>query len=350
MTVYRDSRLRRFRYHFETHGTRYSKRGFASRRAALTAEQSHRERLAAGLQDPYPTFGALVEAFLLTSERTKSAGWTYQLRIKSRNGFSALWPMHPREITAAHVDACITRLAADGRGARSLNEHHKIVASILSYAVKRDVLDRNVAARISKVPEPTVEIQPITKAHLQQLILAADPAMAALLTIQSQTGARFVELRRLRVAEVFLDAARPFCLLTTRKNVGGHERKRPQPLTPLAVAAITPLLSRGREYVFHGVAGARLSYDSELHRLKHLCDRLRIPRYSFHQVRHWAGYVATAGGGSKKAIAKFLGHTNTGVTERYMHAVDSELWEVAERLQAEMADMVPAEEVKPAGT
>jgi integrase/recombinase XerD len=223
----------------------------------------------------------------------------------------------------------------------------KVSKAVFNYALKAQAVDSNPAARISKVPEPETQIDPIPKADLQKLILGADAALGALLTVQSQTGARFVEMARLKVAEVFLDGDRPFCLLTTRKNVGGHERKRPQPLTQLAVSALVPLLS-GREYVFRGVAGGRLNYDSELHRLHDLCRRLGLTRYSFHQVRHWAGYVATAGGGSRKAIGMFLGHTNAGATERYMHAIDPEVWEVARRLEREMADIIDQHATKTA--
>lgn len=59
-------------------------------------------------------------------------------------------------------------------------------------------------------------------------------------------------------------------------------------------------------------------------------------RYSFHQVRHWAGFVATGMGRSKKAVAQFLGQTDTGATERYMHSAQPELWEVAHRLEREV--------------
>ena len=52
--------------------------------------------------------------------------------------------------------------------------------------------------------------------------------------------------------------------------------------------------------------------------------------------------VATSMGKSKKAVAQFLGQTDTGATERYMHAVEPELWAVAQRLEAELSAL-PAE-------
>ncbi len=41
-------------------------------------------------------------------------------------------------------------------------------------------------------------------------------------------------------------------------------------------------------------------------------------------------------------MAQFLGQTDTGATERYMHAAEPELWAVAQRLEAELS-AIPAE-------
>ena len=40
-------------------------------------------------------------------------------------------------------------------------------------------------------------------------------------------------------------------------------------------------------------------------------------------------------GKSKRAVADYLGHQNVSATERYMHVLKAELWEVARRLEAE---------------
>jgi len=42
------------------------------------------------------------------------------------------------------------------------------------------------------------------------------------------------------------------------------------------------------------------------------------------------------------AVANYLGQADTGATERYLHALDSELWDVARHLEAELAAELPA--------
>lgn len=111
---------------------------------------------------------------------------------------------------------------------------------------------------------------------------------------------------------------------------------RPQPLTALALDAIQLAADLSATHVFPSATGEHITYRAELKRLHALCARLELPAYSFHQVRHWAGFVASTMGKNKKAVASFLGHADTHATEAYMHAIDAEKWEVARRLEEEL--------------
>jgi integrase len=171
--------------------------------------------------------------------------------------------------------------------------------------------------------------------HLKALILAAELDMAALLTFLSQTAARIGEARSLRWTEVFLDREQPFAVLTTRKTSGGHAKKSPQPLTPTAVRAIESMRGRHKLWVFPGPRG-RLLPQTAQKRMAALCEHAGVPSYSFHQIRHWAGTVAMRGAKNRKAVSNFLRHESTAITDVYLHAIDAELWEIAERLEQEM--------------
>src|SRR5262249_12710547 len=63
-------------------------------------------------------------------------------------------------------------------------------------------------------------------------------------------------------------------------------------------------------------------FGPELGNLHRLCNRIGVPRYA--------------------AVAQFVGQTDTGAPERYMHAVEPELWAVAQQLEAELG-VIPAE-------
>jgi integrase len=337
MSVYWDQKWKNYRYDFMHRRRRYTKRGFETKRAARDAEHDHRVFLKKGRTDPFPTFKAMVGAYLNSSQRTKTEAWCYQLEVKLNKGFPNLADLHPREITRGHIEPVLDRIFLEN-AAGSANEYRKIIISVFNYGVEMSAVDHNPAAGIPRVPEEDSNVPPIPKAHLMKLILAADDPQRRLYVFLSQTAGRFEEARRLHSSDIVREP-RPVCVLKTRKRRGGGEKRRVQPLTQLALETIQPLLGDSDEFVFRSTNGGPLVYRTELGKLHRLCDRLEIPHYGFHQIRHWTGAVATSMGRSKKAVAKFLGQADTGATERYMHAADPELWEVAQRLEAEIGGL-----------
>lgn len=227
-----------------------------------------------------------------------------------------------------------------GNSARSVNEYRKIAHALFAYAVDQEVIDRNPVAKIKREVEPDTEVEWIPKAHLNQLALAADdPVDKALLIVMAQTGARFVQLQRLRWRDLTKSENGPVALMRTKKNRGGKWRVYTQPLNDTSGAAIDTMRGRDPVHVFPGRHGGMMVYNTFLIRLQKLCDRLELPRHSFHEIRHLVGYLTSKSGRNKKAVAKFLGHSNTNVTDRYMHAADPELWEIARAMETEFTEL-----------
>jgi integrase len=335
MTVYLNKKG--WRYDFMVAGARHTGAWYPTKKSAQSAEHKRREAVQKGdRSDAISTFGELTDAYLTSSTHTKSPAWVYQLKMKLNKGFGHLAKLPLTELRAKHIEAVLLNLSQSGAKPRKVNEYRKIILALLNYAVKIEALEKNPALKLGKVPEPEAPVQPIETAHLQQLILATTGELRAVLIFLSQTGARWVEAERLVWSEVLTDQPEPFCVLTTRKRRGGHEKKRPCPLTATALRAIESMRGQSPTLVFPSRDGAPMSYQTLFHQLKRLCDRLDLPHYSFHQIRHWAGMVTTSMGRSKKAVADFLGQTDTGATERYMHAAKPELWEVARRLEQEI--------------
>lgn len=333
MSAYRDE-SGIWRYDFEWKRKRYGARGFRSKQEARAAEQERRHQLLQqSVAEPYPTWGDLATAYVASRRRVVSRAWAYQLERKLAKWCAALWPIRPREVRRGHIEAILGRIY-DENSAKSANEYRAIIVAVMTFAVDMGAVTENVAAKLPAYPEQGDPVVPIEAAHLGRLILAADERLADELRFLSQTGARFVEMARLRKADCLLDQPSPVCLLRTRKHRGRTDRTRLQPLTSAAAAAVRRSISRSvGDVVFSGATGGRLIYRSELKRLHALCDRLGIPRYSFHQVRHYVATVAVRMGRSRKAVAAFLGQSSTGATERYLHAAEPEAWDIAARLE-----------------
>lgn len=60
--------------------------------------------------------------------------------------------------------------------------------------------------------------------------------------------------------------------------------------------------------------------DSHYHAVCRVCDRLGIPRWHPHQLRHGIATMCEAAFGSREAARLMLGHTDTKTTGRYVMA------------------------------
>lgn len=344
MTVYRVTATGLFRFDFTKGGRRYTRKGFKSAAKARRAEDKRREEVEAGLTDPFPTFAALVNAWLESGEATKTSHHLYQVRKQLDKAFSTLGKLRPKDITRAQVEPILNRLVRDGKKASTVNSYRKVIMSALNYGLAMGAIPYNPAKGIPRVPEPEPGIDPIPTADLRKLIVGAEPDFGAKLTFIAHTGCRWAESKRLAWrSDVHTDRVPPLVLLTTRKNRGGRIRKRPQILTPSALRAVEAMRGRDPVYVFPAPEGGASAYPTDYARLKTLCKRVGVKRYGFHQLRHWAGLVATQTGKSRKAVADYLGHTSVGATDRYMHALAAEVHEVAARIETELSVETEAE-------
>lgn len=337
MTQFYDQKRQRWRYQFTAHRRRYTGGGYPTKKAAREAEAVARAEAARQpIRSPqWRTFGDLVGGFLSASRRTKSPAWTYQLKVKIARAFPPLMDVDARALTRGHFEPILNSLA-EHRKPRTVNEYRKIAVSILQYGKDLEILDRNVAARIPKMPEPESEVRPIDTVTLRKLIVGAAQDEKTLLIVLASTGCRWVEAARLRWTDVHLDADTPYAILRTRKNRGGHERTRPQPLSDLAVEAIAARIDNGSRYVFPGPDGGPLLYETSLKRLRALCLRVTVAPIGFHAIRHWAGTETLRLSRNLKATSKFLGHQHVRTTERYVHAVPAEVRQVATDLATEI--------------
>ncbi len=337
MTISLDRDTELYRYHFMAAGTRYTKRGYPTQQKARDAEHERRRAVAAGPVQAFATWSVLVSAYLAESARTKSADWCRQLGWKLARWTEEWETLSPEHIRPAHIALKLQEIAAAGNGPRSVNEYRRILHAVFGYAVKLEALARNPVANIDRAPEPDDPLPPISTEHLRRLILAAEGQLKRQLVVQASTGARWIELARLRPEVVHLDAAPPYCELRTRKKRGGGERARRQFLPPPAAEALRRQLEAVRsEWVFPGARGQQ-QHDAASKQLARACTRAELPRYGFHAVRRWSGSTAMALGVSNKVVARFLGHTQTAATERYMTVEDPLLVRVAEHLTATLA-------------
>lgn len=336
MTVYYDQRTGLWRYDFWWRRRRVSKRGFKSEARARRGEYDRRLELERGLTDPFPTFGELVAAWIEAGERTKRPDTVKNAELVLDKAFAHLALLRPREVTRGHIEPVLNRLAKT-RKASTVNNYRSTIGAVCNYGVRMGAMTVNPVAHIELMPRGRSERRPIPTAALRTLIAHAQPDLRALLIFCSQTGCRWIEAARLTWDDVRLGDTPPVAILVTRKRRGGHVAERRQPLTATAMAAIESMRGNDSEFVFPGTDGKAAQYQTDRWRLQALCRRLKLPAYSFHPIRHWAGTVAAQAGRNRRAIADLLGHHDTGSTDIYTHAVTAELVAMATGLERALA-------------
>jgi integrase len=146
------------------------------------------------------------------------------------------------------------------------------------------------------------------------------------------TGARKTEILALRWSEIDW-AARRIVLTPDRSKTGGKVGERRIPLSDAALEVLHSM-PRTADYVFPG--GRRsTNHTTGLHKV--WCD-IRIaagfPRLRVHDLRHSFASLALANNENLYLISRVLGHTTTRMTERYLHANDSDLQALVQRTTA----------------
>jgi integrase len=271
------------------------------------------------------------------------------------------------EVTTSHVEALLSAHAKEDVGARSVNKHRQVVATIFNYGLRPENVQRwgltgNPAAATAKRREDgPARLEVFTVEQVEALARTAesgawrDPAdracgdrglraeedhqLAELLRLAAYTGLRRGELVALRWSDVrwterVLVVER--ALSATVEGTTKSRRARFVPLGEQALAALVHLSRRANftgdgDYVFAGVAGDRLDPSALRRRYLAARDAAGLPRLRFHDLRHTAGTLLTRVL-DPVTVRDVLGHADLKTTERYLHAVRaSRLAEAATR-------------------
>jgi len=260
------------------------------------------------------------------------------------------------EITAAHIEALLSAHAKEDVGARSVNKHRQVVATIFNFGLRPENLQRwglteNPAAATAKRREdgPTrLEVFTVEQVEAlartaesgvwrrtghgargdRQLRAEEDWQLAELLRVAAYTGLRRGELvalrwRDVRWAESVLVVER--ALSGTVEGTTKSRRARFVPLGEQALAALDHLSRRANftsadDYVFAGVAGDRLDPSAVRRRYLAARDAAALPPLRFHDLRHTAGTLLTRVL-DPVTVRDVLGHADLKTTERYLHAI-----------------------------
>ncbi len=234
----------------------------------------------------------------------------------------------------------------EGTAARTV----RILSTILSYAIREEIIDKNPATMLAKTPVNYRE-RYLTKDELNRLHIALNEEETeyghkhgiTVIRLLLMTGCRKSEIEKLQWSEI--DLERGFFYF--RKSKTGAK------VIPMAKPARDILREYprepGSEYVFAAnkdrlsTKGADRPYVGTPGIWLKIRKRAGITDVRLHDLRHTFASMAAAKGLSLPMIGALLGHSQPSTTARYAHLANQSLQDASELVSAALEEVTSSE-------
>lgn len=275
------------------------------------------------------------------------------LKASSRDRYAGVLATHvvPRwgavrisDVTHADVQAWVSQVAASGLAPASVHKVHRVLAMVLSTAVKDGRLPRNPATGVDLPRAVTAEKRFLDSRQVASLADAAGPQGRVVVLLLAYTGLRWGEMAALKVSRVDLLRRRVHVAESVTEVENGrldwglpksHER-RWVPLPRFLVDDLAEHLA-GRasdDLVFSNSAGNVLRVGNARRAwFDRAATTAGLEGLTPHELRHTAASLAVSAGANVKAVQRMLGHAKASMTlDVYADLFDDDLEAVADRL------------------
>ena len=269
----------------------------------------------------------------------------YRYRSLLRAQLLPRWGRHRlADITHAEVAAWVAQLVASGLAPATVRQAHRVLALILTLAVRDGRIPRNPAAGVPLPRTRRADPRFLTREEVERLADAAGE-YGDVVRLLAYTGLRFGEMAALRVRRVDFLRKR-LTVAESATEVGGTveygtPKTHQQRTVPIPGVLVEPLSRRcqgkGRDdLVLTSPGGAVLRSGNFRRRFFDPAARAAgLEDLSPHDLRHTAASLLVASGANVKAVQRMLGHASAAMTlDVYSGLFDDDLGALAERMDA----------------
>lgn len=344
-----------------------TKGGYRTRTEAQEALADVQRRLGNGdVVGVSPTVLSYLDSWIVQkrSAGLKPATLSQYEDLKKRFLEPAFGHVKLANLRAAHLEAMLAKMEADGRGLVTRRRTIATLSSALGSAMRRRLVSYNVCTQIELPPERP-ERRPVWDAAevSRFLVHVQSDRLAALWRIYALVGVRRGEALALTWRKVDLEAG-TLTIDRTLGEVGGHlswgapktlNGTRTVAIEQGTVAALHSHRSaqdaerqalgvgyEDQDLVFAREDGAPLWPSTITSRFKDLGVAAKLPPIRLHDVRHSAASLALAAGVDLKTVSTNLGHSGISITaDLYSHVVPATARAAAERVAALVTENTP---------
>ncbi|HEY5848670.1 MAG TPA: tyrosine-type recombinase/integrase [Microlunatus sp.] len=257
------------------------------------------------------------------------------------------------DVTHAEVQRWLTGLDLAPASVRKV---HRVLSMVLAYAVRDGRLAVNPAAGVSLPRVSESEKRFLTHRQVRDLADLCGDGYRLVVLFLAYTGLRWGEMAALRVGRVdFLrrrvlvaESVTPVKGVMSFGPTKGHERRE----VPVPRFLVEELARHAEghdtdDLLFTGGRGATMrSQTFQRAALTEAANRLGVPGFHPHELRHTAASLAIASGADVKVVQSMLGHKSATMTlDQYGHLFGDRLDVVADAMDAArasaLADVYP---------
>lgn len=252
------------------------------------------------------------------------------------------------QFRAADVEKMLLELQELGRSARYMRLARSLTERVLDYAMRRDIVERNVATKVRAPAGPAAERYGLTVKQARRLLaVAADDRLGNLVTISLLLGLRPGEAAGLTWDHVKLKGKRPTITVAAslrRTPMGAlvlvppktRTSRRTLEIPPPVVAALKAQRARQKadrtaaargwqnslNLVFTTEVGTPLDPSNVRRTYARLASAAGLEHLHPHMLRHAAASLLSAAGVPIEDISDTLGHRSVAITaEVYRHPI-----------------------------
>jgi integrase len=306
-----------------------------SRRTARKLEALHKARLIEGKLRPIPAkeapkFVGFIDRYLEYSKANKRA-----YAIEKHYVRATLKPYFGEhrldQITAMLVEHFKQKRLKDGLKKSSINREVGLLISMLSFAVKWELVERNGArdCKLFKLDDPQPD-RVLSQDEESKLLAACAgpelkyraPLLEPIILVALYTGLRRGEILRLRWADIAFDSG---VLVVRQSKTAAGQGRRVNINSRLWEALVALKQDAKSEWLFPSPDRFQHQTDSERHladvkKAFHRAVKLAgIPHITFHQLRHTFCTRLADAGVPLPVIQDLAGHASIIMTRRYTH-------------------------------
>lgn len=272
--------------------------------------------------------------------------WMLRKHVLPSLGTQRLDRLTPTHVRRLHAD-----VAASGVSLRTQQLAHAVLRSMLSDAVREELVGRNVASLVKSPRPERREVEPWSVDELTRFRAAAsDHRLSALFLLAYGMGLRRGEILGLRWSDVDLDGGMLHVRQTlqrlgadTGRVLGPPKTARSRRSVPLPATVRDELLvhrdrqrldlaghADSNDLVFTTSRGTPLEPSNLRRDFDALIDRAGVRRIRFHDLRHTYASQLFALGVAPRVVMDALGHSTLAVTtDIYAHVMPSALVDAA---------------------